>query len=412
MINVGTIKQNNLIKHWRFSSLILLFLSFAISLKGQTWQDTYNSALNAYSNSDYRNAIQEGEKALALANNSDEKLYTLKMLSATYSEVGNYKKGLEYGKQEIDLCDQQSVPDSVYINSLNSYINNYLGLQDFNSAIPFQRQIVAMGSSLYEPDDLEHNQHISDLGYSYLMTEKYDSAIFFLNEANKYLLNIEGGAEDFLINQLNVGQAYYQKEEFLSSLKALEGLKGILENNGLDGYQIYAEAMESLALVQYSMGKFAESRQAYEVASKKYQQLGFSVNDLVALNQQLALAYLKNELLTKSDSVQSLVGGKVNNQNMVVNQLTLAYKRYSSREYIEAEEILHKVLGQLSNTIEDEELLAEAIVLDSRLHLELYQESFIDSIEMSIRIFAKLKKTDKTAEAELVKAKIYTVPRD
>ena len=227
MINLGTIKQINLTKHWRFSSLILLFLSFTISLKAQTWQDTYSSAINAYSNSDYRNAIQEGEKALALANNSDEKLYTLKMLSATYSEVGNYKKGLEYGKQEIDLCDQQSVPDSVYINSLNSYINNYLGLQDFSNAIPFQRQIVAMGSSLYEPDDLEHNQHISDLGYSYLMTEKYDSAIFFLNEANKYLLNIEGGAEDFLINQLNVGQAYYQKEEFLSSLRALEGLLNV-----------------------------------------------------------------------------------------------------------------------------------------------------------------------------------------
>ena len=391
----------------RFLSYILFFITIPINLNAQGWQETYSSALNAYVDSDYSNAIQEGEKALALASNGNEKLYTLKVLSATYSEIGNYKKGLEYGKQEVELCANESVPDSVLINSLNNLINNYLGLQDFANAIPKQREIVDLGKTVYPPDNLDHNQHISDLGYSYLMTDGYDSAIFFLKEANKYLLNIEGGAEDFLINQLNIGQAYYQKQEFISSMRTLQGLKEILENNGLESYQIYAEAMESLALVEYSIGKFAESQKNYEVASKKYLQLGFSVKDLEALNKQLALVYLKNELSVKSDSVQSLFSGEISSQNLIINQLSLAYKKYANQEIQEAKQLINNIIKKLQSTPEDDLLLAEAIILNAKIDLELGRNVDLDSINSAISIYSRLKKEGKKAEGLLIKGKLY-----
>ncbi|MEN8249478.1 MAG: CHAT domain-containing tetratricopeptide repeat protein [Bacteroidota bacterium] len=369
----------------------------------QGWQSAYNDAISSYYESDYRKTIDNGKNALSLASNNNEELYSLKILSATCNEIGNYKKGVEYAKLEIEICSILNVPDTVYISSLNNLINNYLGLHEFKNAIPYQQKIVNLGNINFAPDNLEHNQHISDLGYSYLMTNEYDSAIHFLTKANKRLVNIEGGAEDFLINQLNIGQAYYQKHEFITSLQVLQGLKEILENNQLTDYQIYAEVLESLGSTQYRLSHFKEAQQSYEIASTKYQQFGFSINDLEPLNQHLALAYLKNEQTNKSDSIQSLYGTTTDNQNLIVNQLTLAYKKYASEDYRGSKTIVNTVL----KTATDKELLAEAIMLNARLNLKLHGNSLIDSINISINTFFSLEKIDKSAEAVHVKSRIY-----
>ena len=190
---VGNIKQQNLFKNWRIAFIATLYAILPLCSSAQSWQAAYSTALDAYIQTDFENAIKEGERALVLASSANEKLYTLKVLSATYSEVGNYKKGLEYGKQEVDICNTEAVPDSILINSLNNLTSNYIGLQDYDSAIPSQKKMVVIGQSLFNQDNLEHNQHISDLGYSYLMTENYDSAIYYLTQANKYLINLDGG---------------------------------------------------------------------------------------------------------------------------------------------------------------------------------------------------------------------------
>jgi len=391
--------------------LILLLTSYA-GLFAQGWQEAYTRSLTAYSSEDYINSIGEGQKALALAQSSKERLYTLKLLSAVCNEVGSYKRGVAFGKEELELCKKEAVPDSVYINSLNTYVNNTTGLEDYEGAIPYQRRLVGLSQGLYATDNLELNQYISDLGYSYLITNNFDSAIFYLQQANKYLMGIEGGAEDFLLNQLNIGQAYFHSGELITALRTLQGLQDILENNGLDSYQIYAEAMESLALVQYSIGKFTEAQNYYEMASNKYQALGFASDDLEALNQQLMLTYLKNEEVAKSDSLQSLLGNKIASQNLFINQLSLAYQKYANNHFSEAKAILHKLLIQLPKTVENEAILAEAIMLNSRLNLELFGNSLVDSINISLDIFTKLGNVEKEAEALLVRAKIYQVQRE
>ena len=392
---------------FKIISLTIIIHLVCFGLCAQGWQYSYNISLNSFTERDFRKTISEGEKALALASSPNEKLFTLKILSATCYEIGNFKRGVAYAKQEINICNTETISDSVHINSLNNLINNYLGLQDFVSATPLQRELVLLGQSVYEPDNLEYNQYISDFGYSFLMTNELDSAIYYLSKANKNLVSIEGGAEDFLLNQLNLGQAYYQKKEFISSMSILKGLGNILESNKLDNYQIYAETKECLALVQYSIGQFKQSQEAYEIASKKYVQLGFSVNDLKTLNKQLALVYFKNEEPSKSDSLQALYTDNISTNNLLVNQMSLAYKKYSSRDFTEAKSIISQVLHQLSISSEDEKLLAEAFLLNTRLNLELYGNSNEDSINTSIAIFSKLKLLDKEAEAQLLKSKIY-----
>jgi len=44
----------------------------------------------------------------------------------------------------------------------------------------------------------------SDVGHVYYMIRKPDSAIFYLTAANKHLLSTDGGAENYLMNQLNL----------------------------------------------------------------------------------------------------------------------------------------------------------------------------------------------------------------
>ena len=396
-----------ILKHKSFFLVIILHFFTCYSLSAQSWQELYNSSLNSFTNRDFRKTISEGEKALLLASSNNEKLFTLKILSATSYEIGNFKKGVTYAQEEINICSMDVVPDSVFVNSLNNLINNYLGLQDFKNAVIYQKQLVLIGQIFYASDNLEFNQYVSDLGYSFLRTNEFDSAIYYLSKANKYLVNIEGGAEDFLLNELSLGQAYYKKKEFISSLTTLNGLCNILENNQLDTYQIYAETKETLALVQSSIGKFKQSQESYELASSKYLQLGFSVNDLEAFNKQLALVYIKNEETSKYDSLQALYTNKISSSNLLINQLSLAYKRYSSREFSEAKEILNQVILQLNQSNEDEKLFAEAYLLLTRLNLEMYGNSSEDTLNISIAVFFKNKILDKEAEAYVLKSKIY-----
>ncbi len=400
-------KQNWLKQRVTFLLVSLFIIFSTISVYAQSWQVSYNTTLEFYYNSDYENTISEGEKTLDLASNAMEKLYTLKVLSATCNDAGLYAKGVEYSKQEIKICLTESVPDSVYIGSLNNLANNYLGEGSYEKAIPQLNTIINIGKELYQAADLEHNQHLSDLGYAYYMVQKPDSAIFYLTEANKYLLTIDGGAEDYLMNQLTISQAYYHNNKLDLSLKSFIGLKDILENNDLQSEQLYAETAEGLALVNYSLGNFKEAQEAYEIASLTYTQLGFTVPELEELNTQLALVYIKTEEVAKSDSVQALISTKIPSQNLTVSQLSLAYKKYLNGELVEAKNTLRKIESQLSSTSNNDLLLAEFILLNTRVNLKLNGKANIDSINTCIQIFGTTPKKAKEAEANLVKAKIY-----
>ena len=237
------------------------------------------------------------------------------------------------------------------------------------------------------------------------MTEQFDEAIQWLSQASNQLAKIDGGAEDFLYNQLSIGQAYYKKGEQISAMSILQNLKGILESNGLDSYQIYAEALENLGTVQYAMGNFSGAQSSFETASNKYSTLGFGTDDLKVLNEQLAVIYTKNNQLDKADSISGLYGTTVVNENLVVNQLTQAYNRYAAGEYLAAKQIVEKVIGQLTGNT-DQELLAESLMLLTRTDLGIGDNVSPANIEKSIAIFKQLARNAKKAEALLVRSQV------
>ncbi len=401
------IKLLEFVNRVRLLFIVWLLVLSALTTQAQNWQIAYNATLDAYYNEDYSNAFAQGEKALTQASSSMEKLFTLKILSTICNETGNYDKGIAFSKQEIEICSSESVPDSVFMGSLNNLTNNYLGLQAYKKAIPGLQKMIAIGSELFDANNLELNLYKSDLGYAYYMTQNFDSAIYFLADANSRLLSIDGGAEDYLMNELTLGQSYYQNKQLDLSLKTLQSLKDILESNDLQEDQLYAETMEVVGLIQYTQGEFVESQKAYEAASLTYSQLGFTPKDLEDLNKQLALVYIKTNQAAKSDSVQALLSTQVGNQNIIVNQLSLAYKNYLNGNLVEAKTILTKVKEQLKNSSDADLLIAEYILLNTRINLKLYGKANIDSITTCSQLFAASNKKDKEAEAHLIKAKIY-----
>ena len=124
------------------SFALIVFFFITANVQAQGWQSAYNTTVEFYYNADYPSTIVEGEKALNLASNAMEKLYTLKVLSATCNDAGMHVQGIEFSKQEIRICVSESVPDSVYIGSLNNLANNYLGEQLFEKSIPQLNKIV------------------------------------------------------------------------------------------------------------------------------------------------------------------------------------------------------------------------------------------------------------------------------
>jgi CHAT domain-containing protein/Flp pilus assembly protein TadD len=396
-----------IIKNSVYTCVIAILLSIAAyDSQAQVWQESYNKTLEVYYSENYSLALIEGKKALSLASSPLEKLYTLKVLSAICNESNDFDKGIVYSKQEVEICLSQSVADSVYIGSLNNLASNYLGNQKYEEAIPVLSSMVNIGKDIFDKSSLDRNQHLSDLGYAYYMIQNFDSAIFFLSEANTYLLTIDGGAEDYLMNQLTICQAYYQNNNLDLSLNRFQELKILLEANELTEEQLYAETLEGLALVYYTTSDFNNSKDTYEIASSTYSQLGFSINELEDLNSHLALVYLKTEDATKSDSVQALLSNKVSNQNLIINQLSLAHKKFLSGDLVGANNILSKVKDQL-DPVNQDLMLAEYILLNTRINLKLNSYASIDSINSCVQIFFHHAKKAKEAEAYLVKSKIY-----
>ncbi len=393
----------------RIITLIFLLIS-AASANAQSWQVSYNTTLKFFNESDFENTLVEGENALKLASNPLEKLYTLKVLSVASNELEDYKKGLDYSKLEVIICKEESVPDSVYLGSLNNLANNYNGDQNFKDAIPVLSTIINISKRLPQVDELQIHQQYSDIGFAYYMISGLDSSIYYLTKANSKLLSIEGGAEDYLMNELTLGQVYYQYPKIELAQKTFKSLTILLEENGLVEDQVYAEALEGLGISSYSLGNLQEAEKAYELASKVYFQLGFTVKELESLNKQLALVYLKNEKIDKSDSVQKLLPKSDSAPNILVNQLSLAYKKYTNKDFLGSKQILKKIEQNLNTA--DKRLIAEYILLNSRVNLRLYGQANLDSIEQAIVIFTEVGKNEKIVDAIYVKSNIYQANGD
>jgi lipopolysaccharide biosynthesis regulator YciM len=395
---------------------IFLLLIFTIACSSrvcaQNWESSYNTTYDLYANSDLSSAMEEGEKALALSSNGREKLYTLKLLSTICSDLGEYVKGISYSKQEVELCKVQNAPDSVYIGSLNNLATNYQGNQEYQPAISILNEMVDITQKSNDPADLSLNQYRSDLGYAYYASQNSDSAIYFLSEANKYLLSIDGGAEDYLFNQLTIGQAYYQLNDLVKSLSSFQELKIVLEDNELTSDQLYAETLEGIALIQYANGDYASAEISYEKASITYRDLGFEIEELEELNRQLSSVYLKTGSSVKSDSVRALLGETGSDDNLIINQMSLAYQSYSNGKFSESKSNLNKILVQLKTSDSDELILAEYILLSTRVNLALNIETSIDSVDNSIAIFSKENKKIKEAQAHWVKSRVLQANAD
>ena len=402
--------QNYILQISQLKNLLVLtivFTSISQLSYSQSWQQSYNQAIQAYSENDFAITLSTAEQALTQASSNDERLFTLKLLSVTCYETGDFNKGIEYAKKELALCKETTVPDSVYSNSLSTMVNNLLGKEDFEQAIDYSKELVSIVQKYAEPTNLELNQYKSDLGYAYLMVANYELAINTLKEANQYLINHEDGVEDFLYNQLNIGQAYYQSGSLVSALSTFQSLEDILKSNELDSYQIYAEVLEGEALVYSKMENFAKAEESYEVASNKYQSLGYGTQDLQALNEQLAVIYLKTGNSAKSDSVTALYGASANNQNLIINQITLAYSQFANAEYELAAQTAEKVLSQVRSSTSDQDLFAEALMLDARISLKRSSDVNITGISKAVEIFETLQQNPKLAEAKLVESKVY-----
>ena len=287
---------------------IVIFF-FSSTLKAQEWQELYDKTFAYYDAGDNENTLLAGNEALDAATNEMEQLFTLKLLSVICNEVGSFQMGIEYGLKEIELCHSQNLADSVISNSLNTLVSNYMGLQDYASAIQYLILLKSISNQVYGDAGLHYNRSISDLGYAYFMSDQYDSALFYFDIANQHLPELEEGGEDYLLNLFNIGQIYYQQEEFERSFKSFTDLSEIMEYNGLDTEPLYAETMESLGLAQYALDQFADSENSLEISSKIYTALGYSIVELTDLNNNLALVYLKNGKSAKSDSVMVLIGG-------------------------------------------------------------------------------------------------------
>ncbi|GCC52167.1 CHAT domain-containing protein [Chryseotalea sanaruensis] len=82
---------------------IFCFALFATTVFAQDWQSSYNSALQAYNNEDYQNSLNFSIKAYELVKGKDAKntAYTLQLITANYSALGNAKEALNYAEEEV-----------------------------------------------------------------------------------------------------------------------------------------------------------------------------------------------------------------------------------------------------------------------------------------------------------------------
>lgn len=247
---------------------ILSFLHvLAVSLYAQTWQSYRDSAILYQEKGKYALAVSNTNKALEIYKNTvsiqDTHYSTLlKLQVENYYYAGQYKKGLEYAKQDSIWCEKNNFITGAVYNNIGM-LYKYLGKYELAEKLYFKA--IEIDKKFYGELHLEYASSCNNLGLLYKEQGKYTQAEPLLLVAQKVFEKIKGTNSKEYSTSLNNLALLYQAQGKLDIaedffIRALETDKGIFGTQ----HPEYANGNNGLAALYMEKAEYYKAETLYK----------------------------------------------------------------------------------------------------------------------------------------------------
>ena len=180
-------------------------------------------------------------------------------------------ESLENLRNAIEIMKSERVKDHIYVESLVHYVEALIKVAKYDEAINYALKALNVVNELPLDDTLKvlEAKALNKLGYAYMLTGKYDSAIEKLEKALEIMLKILGEEHpDVATIYRNLGKAYYSMGDYDKAIdhykKALKTQLKVLGEEHPDTAATYHD----LGSAYYSKGDIYTALEYYGKALK------------------------------------------------------------------------------------------------------------------------------------------------
>ena len=142
---------------FHFTLILVFSLVNTLPLMAQDWQKVYDLALSAYNENQLVEAMSSAENAMELAEtqfgvSSEPFSYSAQLLSVACYEAGEFNKGIQSARREMESNQLRQVHDTTYAKAVGNLILNYQGAGQVNESCIAERSSSSSCLSLFRLD--------------------------------------------------------------------------------------------------------------------------------------------------------------------------------------------------------------------------------------------------------------------
>ncbi|MBI5217511.1 MAG: tetratricopeptide repeat protein [Bacteroidia bacterium] len=240
---------------------------------------------------------------------------TYLMLGFLYRDMKNYDKAMYYfNKCYKDVPDKEQYLSDKY-TALNEIGNMHLYLKDYSSAISYQLKSLKIKEEIRDTSSMGYSYN--DIGNTYLMINKEDSAMYYLNKA--YLNSVRNNNKTLeAVSLLNMGEIFYRKKEYNKGIET--------ELKSLD----IAKELNDAAIMKnifYALGNFYKKINDFKNANYYLEQY-IAYNDSIQgaeTTKQITEIQEKYQSEKKEKEIEILQLDKIHKEKEIWQQKIIKY---------------------------------------------------------------------------------------
>ncbi|WP_414545183.1 tetratricopeptide repeat protein [Nostoc sp. CCY0012] len=268
------------------------------------WEELVNKAKNLKNNNKYLEAISLEKQALTIAQQLWTKykqpylLVNLNNLGFFYRDIGNYKEGIFYVQQALEIC-QQSYPDDhhIFAQILNALGSLYFSHGKYEEATPYIKKALEIRQRLHLGDHTHLAISLNDLGYVYFNQGKYEESAFYMKQSLEMQQRLHPDGHPHIVVGLNnlsllLRDIGNYKEGIFYVQQALKICQKLYpERFYPDGHPDMAASLNALGSLYCCQGKYEDAEPYHHKALKmqralypnNHPEMAVSLNNLALL---------------------------------------------------------------------------------------------------------------------------------
>lgn len=242
-----------------FTFLLCLLVAFS-EVSAQDWKIQYDQALKLYQEEKYVEALEASKRAYPLAKLQDTKslAYTLQLLTATYLQITPAEEAISFSEEEVTLfLALEGERSKNYAEALKKQLTLLYANRKITEAAAKSEKTLLISKSVLGESSYGYAVLLSLAAQISIAANQFDTAKIQVTNGLALLEKIPEAGEDYLTTLSLAADLDRRMNNPLEAERKYKKLLAVLEQNGMHGDPIYADAKESLDQLLGSAGGVA-----------------------------------------------------------------------------------------------------------------------------------------------------------